>query len=308
MIGRRRWLLAGLLALIGAAYYWLLVDNRPGDARPYPLGIEQLRALAATIPGPAPSGIELELAGYRRLTGTLFVAGGGLKRRVVGIMAWRLPVEGGRPVLIDTGITPAAAQAMGIDRFEPAAQGRIEQAMDEAGLILVTHEHPDHEGALAAHGGAAWQAAALGPHQLPPAPLAMALDWARGEPPLPRFAGSEPVAVAPGVVAIPAPSHTPGAQMIYVRLADGREVLFAGDIATFDQSWRETRARSRLVGDWIAPEDRRAVFRWLLTIKALKASAPGLLVVPGHDPLALLDRQGASGIVEHFRLDPPERP
>jgi hypothetical protein len=88
--------------------------------------------------------------------------------------------------------------------------------------------------------------------------------------------------------------------MIFVRLANGREYLFAGDIATMDASWRELRARSRLVGDWLAPEQRGEVYAWLKTIRALKAQAPGMVVVPGHDFEAVIDPMAKNGIVRGF--------
>ena len=71
--------------------------------------------------------------------------------------------------------------------------------------------------------------------------------------------------------------------MVFVRLADGREFLFAGDIATMARSWQELRARSRLIGDYFAPEDRAEIYAWLKTIRALKAQSPGLVILPGHD-------------------------
>ena len=71
--------------------------------------------------------------------------------------------------------------------------------------------------------------------------------------------------------------------MIYVRLANGRSYLFAGDIATLEKSWSELRARSRLVGDYIAPENRAEVYSWLLTIQKLKREDPSLMIIPGHD-------------------------
>ena len=120
--------------------------------------------------------------------------------------------------------------------------------------------------------------------------------------PAPSIAGSAPIAIAPGVVVIPAPSHTPGSQMVFVRLAGGREYLFAGDIATMAQSWRELRARSRLIGDWLAPENRGEVFAWLRTIRALKAEAPRLEVVAGHDYEWIDHREGHRGIREGFGL------
>lgn len=303
MMRRLNRIALALLMLIGAPYYWYLLDNRPGDAAPKPVTITQLRALAAAMPGPAPNAVEVQLVGWRRVPGNLFAAGSGLKRRLIGIMAWRLPVPGGRPVLIDTGLTEADSRMMGMDAWRPESQAVVERAMDEAGLILVTHEHPDHEGALAAHGGAAlMQAAALNRNQLRPAKLAARLSWKGAAAPTARIAGTAPQAVVPGVVAIPAPSHTPGSQMIFVRLANGREYLFAGDIATMDQSWRELRARSRLIGTFLAPENRAEVFAWLKTVQALKGQAPGLIVLPGHDYEAVFDRDRPSGVKNGFGL------
>lgn len=286
-----------LILLIGLPYYWLLVDNRPGKAAPKPVTIGQLRALAGSVPGQAPSALELELVAQRLVPRTLFAAGNGMKQAVIGVMAWRLPVVGGKPVLIDTGLNGIDAKAMAMAEFWPVRQAKVERAMDEAGLILATHEHPDHLGALARQGGSALsQTAQLNAGQLPPSPYAARLVWS-GSPPQPRIASDDPQAVAPGVVVIPAPSHTPGSQMIYVRLADGREVLFAGDIATMAASWQELRARSRLIGDYLAPEDRREVFAWLRTIRALKDQAPGLLIIPGHDFEWLIQDKAAKATV-----------
>ncbi|GAA4766056.1 MBL fold metallo-hydrolase [Novosphingobium ginsenosidimutans] len=286
-----------LVLLIGVPYYWLLLDNRPGNAQAKPISIAQLRELSGSVPGQAPKAIELELTAHRLVPRTLFAAGNGLKRAVIGVMAWRLPVEGGKPIVIDTGLNAIDAKAMGMAEFWPERQAKVERAMDEAGLILATHEHPDHLGALARKGGAALASVArLNAGQVPPSSYAASLAWSE-KPPQPSLAAEGLQAVAPGVVVIPAPSHTPGSQMIYVRLADGREVLFAGDIATMAASWQELRARSRLVGDYLAPENRSEVFAWLRTIRALKKEAPGLLVIPGHDFEWLIQDKAAKAVV-----------
>ena len=112
--------------------------------------------------------------------------------------------------------------------------------------------------------------------------------------------GAAPHALAPGVVAIPAPSHTPRSQMFYVRLASGAEYLFAGDVAPLALSWQGQRGRARLVSDWLLPEDRHAVFAWLRTIRALKQEAPGLHVVPGYDHEWLADGKNVSGVKVDF--------
>lgn len=54
------------------------------------VSIAQLRQLASSIPGTAPSDVEMELVGWRRLPGDLFVAGSGIKRKLVGVVARRL--------------------------------------------------------------------------------------------------------------------------------------------------------------------------------------------------------------------------
>ena len=160
MTHRLNWILLVLLLAIGLPFYWFLLDNS-GATRPAKLiTMSELRSLAAAIPGEAPYAVEAERAGFRRLPGDLMVAGSGLKRKLIGYMAFRLLVRGGRPVMIESGLTPAIAAAAGAEHFNLSAQARIDHELDRAGLILVTHEHPDHLGALAAHGGRALAEAA----------------------------------------------------------------------------------------------------------------------------------------------------
>lgn len=301
MIHRLKWFLFVLILIVGLTYYWLLLDNRPGDAQPKPVTIAQLRQLAASMPGQAPDAVEVELSAFRRLPGSLFVAGGGLTGKQVGVMAWHLPVQGGKPIVIDSGLTKAAATEMGMEQFDEAAQSRINLALRGAGLILITHEHIDHEGGLVALNDAgALVAARLNPAQISGNRWTELLPWPKGARPAPTLQGTVPLAVAPGVVVIPASSHTAGSQMIYVRLASGPEFLFAGDIATFTQNWTETRARSRLIGDWFAPEDRDEVFAWLRTMQALKAQSPALVILPGHDYEWVSDPKNKTGVRKGF--------
>lgn len=305
MTKRFNWILLALILLIGLPYYWLLLDNRPGVAQAKPVSIQQLRALAASIPGEAPSAVEMELVAHRRLPGTLFAAGIGVKRRMIGVMSWRLPVKGKGPIVIDSALDARAAAEMGMEEFFPGAWSRVERAMAEASQIIITHEHADHLGGVVGRNSQELLGKVLfNPNQLPGNRWTDMLTWPTGPMPQPAVTGTSPIAVAPGVVIIPAPSHTEGSQMVFVRLGNGREFLITGDIATLAQSWQELRARSRLVGDHLAPESRGEVFSWLMTIRALKKADPGLVILPGHDFEWIIEPLNQAGVHHGFTAAP----
>jgi glyoxylase-like metal-dependent hydrolase (beta-lactamase superfamily II) len=292
-----------LLVLIGAPYYWLLIDNRPGGGSGERFDLAELRRLADAVPGPKPTSIAIQQVGWRRVPGTLFVAGGGLKRNLLSIQAVLIRGPWG-DVVVDSGFGPRDAAAFGLEKYLPAYQRRVDAALRRARLIVFTHEHVDHIGGLLRLPDFAPVArhALITSEQAPGGALARALPWPKDAARQVRpFRYGRYAAVAPGVVMIRTPGHTPGSQMIFVRRADGREYLLAGDTATMTRSWRELRARSRLVGDFMVHEDRAAVFAWLKAIRALRRADPALVVVPGHEFDALhLSKVAAPALVFAF--------
>jgi glyoxylase-like metal-dependent hydrolase (beta-lactamase superfamily II) len=301
MTRRFNLILLALALVIGGPYYWLLLDNSPRSLPPHALDMAKLRQLASAIPGERPKRVEVELLGWRRLPGDLFAAGSGLKRRMIAVTSFRLPVEGSGPVVIDTGYSPQIAETLEMERFVATAQARVDASLKTASLILATDEHPDHLGGLATlagqpEGAAVLAHARLRPQQLIPATGSSGLSLNA------TLQSSRPEAVAPGVVAIPAPGHTPGSQMIFVRLTNGSEYLFTGDVSPLALNWKEQRSRSRLLTDYYAPEDRPTDIRWLRTIRELKQQAPALHIIPGHDFEWLVDPLNHSGVI-HFDHD-----
>ena len=303
---RRYQLLAALTVIVGLPYYWLLGDNRPGDDPGPVIRIADLRRLADTIPGARPETVALQQVGWRRVPGTLFVAGGGLKRNLLSIQAGLISGPWG-DIVVDGGLGPQDAVGMGLEAYLPGNQARVDAAMRRARLIVFTHEHVDHMGGLLRLND--WPKvlphALITPEQAPSGTVARVLPWPKGAnaaiQPF-RYGGMK--AIAPGVVLIRTPGHTPGSQMVYAHLADGREVLFAGDTATMARSWQQLRARSRLVGDLIVHEDRHAVFGWLKAIRRLHRAAPAMTIVPGHDYEALVFDTPGSGLIYEFPKAP----
>ncbi len=259
-----------IIVLIALPYWWLMLDNRTGDAAAKPLHIADLRQLAASMSGPTPTSVEAENIDNRSVSKGVFVTGAGLKRYSLAIIAYRLPIANSEPIIIDSGTTAIASQSLGYHRYYEAGLKRIQAALQNARLILLLHTHPEHASGLYA---ALSQPDSKGLH----ARVRMGDSKAT-----PASAGPA-IALAPGVVAIPAPSHTPDSQIVYARLENGREYLFVGDIAPYAANFQHLRAKARLMSYLYDDENRREVFAWLLTIRQLQKESPQLIVVPGHD-------------------------
>ena len=112
MTHRLNLVLLTLILAIGLPYYWFLLDNSGGSLPAKPVTMAQLRQLAASIPGEAPYAVEMERSAFRRVPGNTMVAGSGMKRKLVGYMAFRLPVRGGRPVMTLTSSASCCAAGL----------------------------------------------------------------------------------------------------------------------------------------------------------------------------------------------------
>lgn len=282
-----RWLnllLLLLIVLVGLPAYWLLLDNCAEDTTAKTVDIGELRQLAQSLPGQRPTTVRYEIPAREDTPGTYLAAGSGFKSVTVGMPAFILVVPGEGAVMLDSGMGAMTAGELRVGQYDPLAQARIVGAMRQASLILATHEHGDSMGGLAliSH-EPLFNRARLNAGQIPSASLSRSLPWSGNIQIVPSIPSDRPSAVAPGIVVIPAPSHTPGSQMIYVRLAGGRELLFAGDISPLDANWRELRARARYISLVHGSEDRPEIYAWLRTLQRLKRQAPGLVIVPGRD-------------------------
>lgn len=295
--------LLALAVLIGLPCYWLFLSNPPRAVAPHPVTIAQLRDLADALPGPRPTDIAVIHVGSKWIPGNFYAAGSGMRRRQLGILAWRLTVPGKGPVMIDSGSTAPLMKAMAADTFRPRAQAMLDRAFQQASLILATSERPQHLGGLAAYARQVDSAVALAharlqTAQVPGAPSAAAAGWSPSLALHPAIRGTAPFPVAPGIVVIPTNAPTPGSQMIFVRLASGREYVLAGDVAPFHVNFAELRVRSHLLDLHVSPARRSEQMRWLITLRALARSAPGLLVLPGHDIEWVLNRENRTNVID----------
>ena len=287
-------ILALLTALIGVAIWWLFYDNG-STAQSFSLDLAAIRAESARLDGPGPVRIEVETVSHQRVPEIAMVAGASWTRVDLVRTSYRLVWASGVSGIIDT--TYDRETAKNVDAYDEDAFNRLTQAMRTARFILVTHEHSDHIGGLKSLAGDPTIAARalVTPEQLD-SPAGATPPWppsARQHLTVIRYSGDR--AIAPGVVLIKAPGHTPGSQMVYVRLADGSEYIFMGDTASMADNIATGHIRSHLVTDWMSHDDRAAVLAQVTALRNLHVRNPAVILVPGHDGEALsdLERRGA---------------
>ncbi|MEG3146765.1 MBL fold metallo-hydrolase [Sphingomonas sp. RT2P30] len=290
-----------LLSVLAVSVYWLFYDTGPSPRAPYRLDLAAVRAAALRVPGPQPSRIEYEIVSHDAVPRIAMVGRTGWNKIDLVRASYRA-VFPDRAIIIDTGYDEQAARNVGADRFDRAAYRRVMRGLDGASLIVVTHEHGDHLGG-----------ALTSPHLaqfLPRLLLTRAQADSPQAPPWPAslkarlrpFDYPAIAAIAPGIVLIKAPGHTPGSQMVYVHEADGREFLFLGDAASMADNVHLRHQRSRYVTTFISGDDRAAVAAQLQAIAAVGRENPALILVPGHDG-ATIEALAAQGVLErNFRF------
>lgn len=284
---------------LGLPAWILLVEHSPAPRESYPLDIATLRQLAGSLPGDKPVAIRVEHIMDFTFAEAMVMAGEPWKGTAIPIYSYQLQFPDST-LIVDSAMARAIAKPEFLVPFyDDDAYARLQQGLSQARQIVITHEHMDHIGGIADHPqlSALKPALRLTPEQLgnPAAmkPAELPAGFAEGYSPL-RYEAM--TAIAPGVVLIRAPGHTPGSQMVYVQRADGRELLLLGDVCWQMRNIDAQRERP-LFMTLMLGEQRQPVLAQFAALKALREAEPALRLMPGHDG-AVMQTLLAEGLVQ----------
>jgi glyoxylase-like metal-dependent hydrolase (beta-lactamase superfamily II) len=281
-------LLVVLLGAAAVAYRTLTAREAVPDVSDYAIDLSELRRVAGTLPGDHPVEIRSALLAETTLPrGAVFAGESLFQPQPFVHQIFDVKWKEGMSLLIDAGYPPALRDKVDAKgRYDDAVFARAVDKMRQAALIVVTHEHFDHVGGV---GGYEPPEGLVGRLRLTKAQLGNQRELDAGAVPA-AIRKMDPLpdrpllGIAPGVVLMKAPGHTPGSQIVYVHLDDDREYLFIGDIAWHLDQITKLHYRPKLVTDWFLGEDRRAVLAQFRSLHDFMRANPQVFVVVSHDP------------------------
>lgn len=290
--------LAALLAVLAPAY-WVLLVHSPAPGAPFPLDLARVRAVADSIAGARSTAFRYERVMSSPFYEAAQVAGDPWRAVEQDVFAYQLMFPD-RTVIVDAAMDRRQVwPEFLLASYDDAAWRRLEAALERATQVVVTHEHADHIGGVFAHPRpqALRRNVLLTREQLANTaamyPVRLPAAFAQGYEPLQY---DDLVGIAPGVVLIKAPGHTPGSQMVYAKRADGREVLFLGDVSWRMRNIELIRERPLLLTALVG-EDRASVLAQFRALHALRRTEPGVAIIPGHEG-AVVQALARGGLLE----------
>lgn len=303
-----KWLigLVVLLAALAGLIWYAVLDGAAPEAAADEFDLAAYRALLVTdAPETLPTDVRVEFVGASDAPS--FATEAGVFRGDVRMTYTAFQIVGpSGNIVIDGAVDQDTLEQMtrGKGPFCAACYERVLDATARASTVMITHEHLDHVMAIARHP----EPDALGPHlRVTQAQLEGLPQHARGGVLPPALANvhaldlSRPQRLAPGVVAVAAPGHSPGSIVIFVR-TQAREYLFVGDIVWVMSSIEDLRGRPRFI-HWLMPAvdpDRSAVLRQIRALREIGDLEPDLVILPAHDDAYLRRRISQGALTEGF--------
>ena len=213
---------------------------------PYADGLlPAIRRAATMVPGDLPRSLHVLVFDRDRAPASVLVENGPPDTVAIAYPVFQIHYSHGW-IMVDSGqdrqlMEASGASAYALKSFSDERYSRVQLALRDARMIVLTHEHDDHAAGVIR---SPYLEQIEPKTMLTREQLRSLLDHP-GKPRLGLRAKLEPeraahytvvdydrlLPVAPGVVLVKAAGHTPGSQMVYIRMRSGQELLLAGDVA-----------------------------------------------------------------------------
>ncbi len=266
-------IVAAVLLVAGFAANKILLDySSIPDKSNITLTVNTLRELAGNAE-PLPVRINLLPIATGEFYPGMVMAGNRDKKYSAPLWAYQVVYDrdlpgGGNAIILDAAIDKSQTKMAGSDfAINDDNYDILQKGLRKAAAVIFTHEHFDHVGGLALSpffDELAGKTFLTNEQASSPDILKAGFSKEKIEK-CKRLTYDGAYAVFPGIILIKTPGHTPGHQMIYVRLKDGSEYLIAGDIAWNMDNITMLKQRPLLVSFFLG-ENRDNVgnqLRWL---------------------------------------------
>ncbi|ANP44751.1 hypothetical protein [Candidatus Viadribacter manganicus] len=308
-----KWLagIAIVLTALAALFWYAVLDAAAPAEAGNIVNLAAYRDLVANdAPETLPTAVNIEFVGESKAPSFATEAGAFGGERTLSYNSFQIVAPSGNTIIdgaVDRDTLNDMSQGKG--SFDEQAYERVLTAMTRSPTVMITHEHLDHVMAIARHPHPADIARNL---DLTAAQLAGLPQHALNGQLAPEIASiaqldlTQPQRIAPGVVAVAMPGHSPGTILIYAKTA-AREYLFIGDIAWVMGSVEHLRGRPRFI-TWIMPgvdPGRPNVLSQLRALHDISAANPDLVLIPAHDDAYLRSLIANGTLGEGFATNQP---
>jgi glyoxylase-like metal-dependent hydrolase (beta-lactamase superfamily II) len=277
------YVLLATLIIIGIAGYVLLAISPVPDTSDYEVDLALVRQLAQEGEGPLPVRLNAMIVAEGGFPEIMVIAGNGFQEQRMTFPSFQVVYEDEGAIIVDAVQSRADHETMFPGKpFDDKKFAMMQDAMRDGRLVLATHEHFDHIGGLSKspYLDEIREKVILTREQIDNAgpetgftPKMLAkfkpLDYDKYH------------LIAPGMVLIKAACHTPGSQMVYVRLQNGTEYLLVGDVVWNSKNLEQLTGRP-LLTNLVLNEDRVIHGQQIRTLYNIAQNEPINLVI-SHD-------------------------
>jgi glyoxylase-like metal-dependent hydrolase (beta-lactamase superfamily II) len=261
------------------------VLSAPADEVPFAVDLAELRRLAGVVPGSLPMAVNAVRFAASIRPRKFVIEGGDETPVTMPRTAFQLVYPDGN-LMLDAGMDKATHDSFGEgEPFYPEEFTKLQRALDDARIIILTHYHADHVAGIL-------QAPNFTELARKTIATRATFDLMKTSPHRPHLRLSDERArqlivvdydvyypAAPGLVLFKAAGHSPDMQMAYFRLKSGQEFLHSVDAAWHMDNIRQIRGKA---APWVK-EDAPAIRGQLRWLNWLNSAEPNVIVLVTHD-------------------------